>query len=180
MPILRAPSRLHCCLPAAIKHAAVSAWMSASSGVKHSGLRLKIFQSHSAIPCLPETITAPEESVLSTEIPKHLLTKTIPRSTARQFRDTCTVSMFCQFTWIFGARMNSVSTGTDIQLKTMLMHRRTERPCSPFQTAVCKCRDVHVSSQLGIVIHQGKLKLSLALIWNQFFRPHSIKVRPLP
>lgn len=76
--------------------------------------------------------------------------------------------------------MNSLPAGTDIQLKTILMHRHTERPCSPFQTAVRECRDVQVSGQLGIVIHQGNLKLSLALIWNQFFCPHSIKVRPLP
>lgn len=72
--------------------------------------------------------------------------------------------MFSRFTWIFGERVNSVSAETDIQLKTVLMHRRTEGPCSPFQTAVRECRDVQVSGQLGIVIHQGNLKLSLALI----------------
>ena len=63
------------------------AWISAAKGVKQNGLRLKILQSHSAIPCLPETIAVCEESVLSTEIQKYLLIK-ITRSTARQFHDT--------------------------------------------------------------------------------------------
>lgn len=168
------PVRCHktcCCL---------LAWISAPKGVKQNGLKLKILQSHGAIPRLPETIAVHEESVLSTEIQKYLLIKITTRSTARQFQDTWTVSMFSWFTWIFGERMNSLPAGTDIQLKTILMDRRTVRPCIPFQTAVRECRDVQVSGQLGIVIHQGNLKLSLALIWNQFFRPHSIKVRPLP
>lgn len=75
--------------------------------------------------------------------------------------------------------MNSVSAGSNIQLKPILMHRCTERQCSAFQTAMHKCRAIQVSGQLGIVIHQGNLRLTLALIWNQFFCPYSIKVRPL-
>lgn len=52
--------------------------MSASSGVKHNGLRLKILQSYGAIACLPETIAVREESVLSTEIQKYLLHRALP------------------------------------------------------------------------------------------------------
>lgn len=83
--------------------------------------------------------------------------------------------MFSRFTWIFGEQTNSVSAGTDIQLKTALMRRCTDRPRGPFQTAVRECRDVQVSGQPGTAVHQGNLKLTLALTWNQFFHPHSIK-----
>lgn len=34
--------------------------------------------------------------------------------------------------------MNSVSAGSEIQLKPILLHRCTERQCSPFQTAMHK------------------------------------------
>lgn len=73
--------------------------------------------------------------------------------------------------WIFAEQMNSLSTGADIQLKTILMHRHTERPCSPFQTAMREREDAQVSGQPGIVIHQDNLKLKFSTYLESILPP---------
>ena len=121
--------KAHCCL---------LAWMSAPSGVKHHGLRLKTRQSHGAVPCLPETTAAHAEPALPTETPDHLLIKTITRSIARPFWDTGTISMFCCSTWIFGEWTNRNCDPTQ-NLPDAQTNGRTTRPLPDSRARMQRC-----------------------------------------